>query len=177
MNQTTTMTENKPLDAVYFWRPTERPYGVFSNWAITPFHDPQSDIYFQSTEHYMMYYKAMLMEDPDMAKAIANTPTPKRARELGRKVRNWDEQKWVEHREQVMYDGILLKCRYHPQVAKLLINTNTKVIVEASPFDCIWGIGLRESDLRAKDPKKWKGKNLLGKSLMKVRENTVIVVN
>ena len=156
------MTET---DIVYFWRQSEVPYGVFSNWAITPF--KENNIEFQSTEHYLMFHKAVLMADAVMANAIVKAATPKRAKELGRQVRNWDEEKWEKHREQIMYDGILLKCRAHPDIAKLLLETGSKVIAEASPYDKIWGIGLRAEMAMMK--KKFNGLNLLGKALMNVR--------
>lgn len=162
-------------NTVYFWRQTEQPYGVFSNWAITPFTD-QNGITYSSTEHYMMYHKALLMNDAVMAKTILAASTPKHAKDLGRKIRNWDETKWVNNRERIMYDGILLKCRAHPNIADLLVATKDAYIAEASPYDAIWGIGVTAAEAVKLtqngliNPLKFKGLNLLGIALMSVRK-------
>lgn len=157
-------------NTVYFWRQTEQPYGVFSNWAITPFTD-QNGISYMSTEHYMMYHKALLMNDTVMGKTILAASTPKQAKDLGRKIRNWDETKWVNNRERIMYDGILLKCRAHPNIADLLVATKDAYIAEASPYDAIWGIGVTATEAaKLNHPLKFKGLNLLGIALMNVRK-------
>jgi ribA/ribD-fused uncharacterized protein len=155
-----------PDNVVYFWRQTEQPYGVFSNWANSPFTDLEGHV-FLTCEHYLMYYKALLMNDDVIADAIIHCKSPKRVKALGRRVRNWDEQKWVANREEIMFQGIFLKCIENENIKTLLLQTKDKIIAEASPYDSIWGIGITEKDAKSGVP--FKGLNLLGKALMQVR--------
>lgn len=156
---------------IFFYGHTPgKPYACFSNWHPAKF--DKDGHTFQNTEQYMMYRKALLMGDNEMASNILKTPDPKSVKALGRKVKNWDESKWVANREQIMYDGCLAKFSTPENLVmkKMLLSTHPKHLVEASPYDKIWGIGLRGTDERAKDPKQWKGLNLLGKTLDKVRD-------
>lgn len=100
------MTEKTSLVLFYGHTPGKE-FACFSNWYHSPF--SKDGIEFQNTEQYMMYQKALLMDDIEMSKRILETPDPKKVKSLGRKVKNWDEQKWVANRERIMYDGCLGK--------------------------------------------------------------------
>ena len=152
---------------VFFWKP-EASNGFLGNWYASPFKDELGNL-FPTNEHYMMWRKALLMNDNDIAARVLKTPSAKYARQLGRKVSGWDEEKWIQSREQIMIDGLRLKFSQNPQLCEQLLATRDKTLVEASPFDRIWGIGVSASHQNATKPSMWKGLNLLGKALMSVR--------
>ena len=145
-------------------------YACLSNWYPAQF-EKNGNI-FSNTEQYMMYRKALLMGDLEMSEKILKTGDPRKAKALGRKVSNWDEEKWVKNREQIMYDGCMLKFS-NPENIEMrneLLSTRGKSCVECSPYDRIWGIGMNMNDSSKEDENNWKGLNLLGKTLDKVRE-------
>lgn len=153
-------------NVVLFWKISEPTYGCFSNWYYSPFQE--NGIQFDTTEHYLMYHKALLMGDNDIANAILKTKSPATIKDLGRKVKNWNEELWVKNRSQIMYNGIYLKCKFYPDILKTLLDTRDALIVEASPFDRIWGVGITAGEyINGKKPN---GLNLLGESLMAVRK-------
>lgn len=117
-----------------------------------------------------MWFKAMLFNDPDTATEIAKSKTPKEAKDLGRKVKNFDEAIWEANRERCMYNALEAKFSKNDKFRKALISTGNKQLVEASPYDKIWGIGLPPNSLLALKEENWKGLNLLGKALMKLRD-------
>jgi hypothetical protein len=157
-----------PFGFVCFWKP-EQTFGVFSNWANTPFvHNNEK---FATSEHYMMAEKARLMGDENTRQKILANPSPSVAKKLGQSVKPWDEQKWLQHRCRIMYEACRVKFSSSPELLAQLMATGTKVLVEASSLDRIWGIGMTASDPRAQQPTEWKGLNLLGKVLMQVRED------
>ena len=163
------MTES---NYVFFYGHTSgNPFGCFSNWYPSRFE--KDGLTFENTEQYMMYRKALLMGDEAMSEKILTTPDPKAVKALGRKVKNWDETKWVSNREQIMYDGCLAKFSSpnNIEMKNLLLSTGDKHLVEASPYDRIWGIGMRSTSPGVNDPKNWKGMNLLGKTLDKVKDS------
>jgi ribA/ribD-fused uncharacterized protein len=118
----------------------------------------------------MMLRKAQLFGDEQTADRILAAPTPRAAKELGRSVRNFDEAQWTEHRVSIVFDGNLAKFSQNPALASFLLGTKDRVLVEASPVDRVWGVGLSEDDRNIKDPERWRGLNLLGFALMRVRE-------
>lgn len=157
-------------DYLFFWGHSKNSlYGFLSNWYDSPFE--KDDVKYQTSEHYMMYQKALLMGDQTTAQLILGASTPKRVKMLGRKVSPWNEKLWINNREKIMYDGCLAKFKYHPTLQKKLKATHPKKLVEASPYDHIWGIGMKATDKGVQDPKNWKGLNLLGKTLDKVRDS------
>lgn len=124
---------------------------------------------YNCTEQFMMAQKAVLFDDADTLKLIMASTSPREQKKLGRQVKNFDETKWREVAETVVYRGNFARFSQNPYFTKLLRKTGTKTIAEASPYDPIWGIGLAPSDPLALDPSNWKGENLLGKVLMRVR--------
>ncbi|RPB04146.1 DUF1768-domain-containing protein [Choiromyces venosus 120613-1] len=153
---------------VYFWRPHEVPFGIFSQWHEEEFTAPfdGEEMRFGTAEQYMMYSKAMLFNDPDTAAEIMETTNPSTQRTLGRKVQNFNDVTWAKNRSRIVESGSYWKFRKDPS---RLLETGDREIVEASPRDRIWGIGFesKNADVRKRD--KW-GMNLLGKALMGARE-------
>lgn len=148
----------------FFWQNRS----PFSNWYPSKF--THNGINFTRGEQYMMYQKAMLFGDSEVAQAILLTDNPKEQKDLGRLVRNYDDAKWAAVRVDVMVEGLFEKFNQNEYLKQALLDTGDTEIVEASPYDRIWGIGWTEEDPEAQDKSKWRGQNLLGIVLMKVRD-------
>ena len=142
--------------------------GPFSQWYPCSFTVEQ--LGFTHAEQYMMYAKAVLFGDTATAEQILAAKTPRLQKQLGRRVANFDEQVWVMFREGIVYTGNYAKFSQNADLLKLLLQTRGTTLVEASPRDKIWGIGLAEDDPRAHDRTQWRGLNLLGQTLTRVRE-------
>jgi len=125
---------------------------------------------FNCAEQYMMWGKAMLFADAAVAAEILAADHPRQHKALGRKVKPYDEHQWRVNRERIVKDGNRAKFTQNPELRALLEETAGTEMVEASPYDKIWGIGLSATDPKAQDPTKWKGQNLLGKVLTELRE-------
>ncbi|MFD3744259.1 NADAR family protein [Nocardia sp. NPDC058633] len=125
---------------------------------------------FAGAEHYMMWRKAMLFEDPATAAKILGAGHPSQAKNLGRQIRNFDENVWERARFDIVVAGSVAKFGQDDALRSYLVGTGSRVLVEASPVDRIWGIGLAADDPRAADPGRWVGLNLLGFALMRARE-------
>lgn len=151
---------------VYFW-------GSFlSNWVPKNLNIKYDGHEFTTSEQIFMYKKAKFFNDEPYAALIVTLGTdPKIAKELGGKVRGYNEEKWSKVREQMMYDSIYLKFSQYSDLKKKLLDTGDKILVEGTPFDPIWGVMIKWDDDKILDEKNWKGLNLLGKVLMKVRED------
>lgn len=141
--------------------------GCLSQWWPAPF--TVNGVSYASAEHFMMAAKALLFGDADMAGLICAAPHPGAAKELGRKVRGFEEQRWAERRLDLVITGNMAKFGQHHDLRDFLLGTGSRVLVEASPRDRIWGIGLAADDDRATSPADWLGLNLLGFALMEVR--------
>ncbi len=148
----------------FFWRDRS----PFSNWYPSIF--THNGITFSRGEQYMMYRKAMLFGDVNVAHAILLTGNPKEQKDLGRLVSNYVDEIWAAQRVDIMVEGLFEKFNQNPTLKAALLNTDDTIIVEASPVDPIWGIGLAENHPHALDQTKWRGQNLLGIVLMKVRD-------
>ena len=148
----------------YFWE-TKHP---FSQWHKCNFE--VDNIEFTSTEQYMMYRKAILFEDYEIAKKILKTKNVRKHKELGRQVSDFNLEKWQTNSLEIVYKGNKAKFTQNIEFKKLLLSTKGKTIVEASLDDMIWGIGLIETDSRAKSIFEWKGTNFLGIILTELRE-------
>jgi ribA/ribD-fused uncharacterized protein len=151
----------------YFFYKTRHP---FSNWHPCTFEDEQGNEY-NCSEQYMMAQKALLFGDKEIFEKIMNEPNPKFQKELGRAVKGFDSKIWDENAKRIVYDGCKLKFEQNPKLLNELLNTNGKELVEASPSDKVWGIGLAEDDPRIHDPKNWQGTNWLGEVLTQLRED------
>lgn len=124
---------------------------------------------FSSAEQYMMYAKAMLFVDLDAAQAILAEHDPRKVKALGRSVRWYREETWQTFRWELVAQGNRCKFEQNPGIKEELLATRGTTIVEASPHDKIWGIGLRASDEAAAQRATWQGKNLLGEVLTQLR--------
>jgi ribA/ribD-fused uncharacterized protein len=141
--------------------------GCLSQWWPCTFDvDGRS---FASAEHYMMWRKALLFGDDVVAARVLAARTPGEAKALGREVSGFSEPDWVSERLQIVVEGNLAKFGQDPALRSYLLRTGSRVLVEASPQDRVWGIGLVATDPRAADPAQWLGLNLLGEALMRVR--------
>lgn len=123
-----------------------------------------------SSEQGFMLAKALTFDDLDMVDQIINSSTPAAAKALGRKIKNYDDRVWGSVRETYMYICCLCKFKQNRDLKQILLDTGSDILVEAAPSDKIWGVGLSLSDPKIMNPVQWRGKNLLGECLMKVRE-------
>ncbi|MEV0973559.1 NADAR family protein [Microtetraspora glauca] len=161
------------LRYLYFWgHQPARDGGVgpgcLSQWWPVVFTEDGHT--FASAEHYMMAHKAWLFGDAQTAGKILAAGHPGEAKTFGRAVRGFDEQLWNARRFDIVVRGNIAKFGRHPELKRFLLDTRKRVLVEASPRDRIWGIGLTATDERAASPATWQGLNLLGFALMKARE-------
>jgi ribA/ribD-fused uncharacterized protein len=143
----------------------------FSQWYRCVF--TEGGHTFNCAEQYMMHGKALLFDDADSAAKILAADHPREHKALGRKVKNFDDAKWKRGREAIVLAGNRAKFTQNKELLELLLATQGTALVEASPYDKIWGIGLAATDPRAQDPKQWKGQNLLGKILTTLRDELV----
>jgi ribA/ribD-fused uncharacterized protein len=125
---------------------------------------------FATAEHYVMWRKAMLFGDGEIAGRILAVTHPRQAKALGRQVRGFGQQLWEQRRFDIVVEGSVAKFGQHEPLREYLLGTGERVLVEASPTDRVWGIGLAASDERAADPGTWRGLNLLGFALMRARQ-------
>lgn len=139
----------------------------FSNWYPSTF--THNGITFTRGEQYMMYRKAIMFNDLETAAAIMSTDNPREHKELGRLVTNYNDTQWSAVREDIMVEGLFEKFNQIPKLKEALLATGDTIIAEASPYDLVWGIGFTADQPEATDQTKWRGKNLLGKVLMRVR--------
>lgn len=158
---------------VHFWGHRARPDGqlgasCFSQWWPAPF-ESEGEV-FASAEHYMMWRKAQLFGDAEAAAKVLEAASPGAAKTLGRSVRGFDEQVWVSHRWQIVVAASVGKFGSDPDLLTYLLGTGNRVLVEASPVDRIWGIGLTGDHEHATVPELWRGLNLLGFALMEARD-------
>jgi ribA/ribD-fused uncharacterized protein len=158
----------KAFEYVYFWGHTGEGIGkhVLSQWYRCSF--VVDGTAYNSAEQFMMAEKARLMGDEDARAKMLASSDPGEIKALGRAVKNYDGALWDRERFDVVVRGNVAKFSNAPLRAWLL-GTGESVLVEASPKDAIWGIGLDEHDERAKDPRRWKGANLLGFAIMNAR--------
>jgi ribA/ribD-fused uncharacterized protein len=141
---------------------------VFSNWHRCQFE--YHGVAFSCVEQFMMFSKAKLFNDEQSAQKILATADPMAQKILGRKVAGFNLEEWVRRRESVVFVGCREKFAQNPGLRTMLLATAPTELVEASPYDLIWGIGLGERDSRIADKRYWRGQNLLGITLMRVRD-------
>ena len=117
----------------------------------------------------MMVQKARLFDDHAIEATMLTEPDPYAVKKLGRKVQNFDNDIWNENKVQIVLDGTFHKFSQHKHLQDYLLDTGESILVEASPWDKIWGVGLEAHDERATNIDEWQGENLLGFILMEVR--------
>ena len=152
---------------ICFHNPDEE-NGYLSNWYLSDFCD--GSIVFSSMEQYMMFQKAVLFNDVQVAKKILSTMDVRKIKELGRSVHNFNDEIWDRYKEDIVIRGLYMKFSQNADLRYMLLATGTDIIAECAVHDKIWGIGLSMSDPNRFNINKWRGQNLLGKALMVVRE-------
>lgn len=153
-------------DYIFFWD------GIYSQWY--PADMIIDSITYTSCEQYMMQQKALLFGDKSAAKDIMNTQDPSLQKQIGRRVKKFDRDVWDEFCTSIVFKCNYAKFKQNWDLRKQLVAFSYgKIIVEASPYDKIWGIGMGENDPGIEDPANWRGMNLLGTCLMNVR--TVLI--
>ncbi len=161
------------LDYLFFWGHRVPKDGSVSKSCFSQWYPARFEVNgesYQTAEHFMMASKARLFGDSEVERQILACTNPGEAKKLGRKVRNFDVQKWEESRFPFVVEGNVAKFSQHEALRKFLLSTGDKILVEASPYDRIWGVGLGVNDPRIEDPTQWRGLNLLGFALMEARE-------
>ena len=156
----------RPDDFVFFWNDDEE-NGYLSQWYRAEM--SIDGVTYTSCEQYMMAKKALAMGDAECYILIMHESEPAKIKKLGREVRNFDSEKWSMVAPKIIYDGNLAKFSQNEDLRDLLLGTGQAKLAEASPKDKKYGIGLAADDPYAKIPSKWKGENLMGETLMRVR--------
>jgi ribA/ribD-fused uncharacterized protein len=139
----------------------------FSQWYPIGFE--LDGVRYASSEHFMMAEKARLFGDVSVRERVLKTTDPAVAKKLGREIKAFDEAIWRQHRFAIVQNACHAKFSQNPELKRYLFQTGDRVLVEASPVDPIWGIGMAKDDPKAQDPSAWKGLNLLGFALMQAR--------
>jgi len=145
----------------FFWS------GPFSNWHASPFEI--DGVWYNCSEQWMMAEKARIFNDTATLAKIMASPDPKEQKAYGRLVQGFDKAKWDAVARDVVYKGCLAKFSQNPDLKAALLATEGTTMVEASPVDKIWGIGLKKDDPRVRDRSQWCGQNWLGQVLDRVR--------
>lgn len=154
------------MKIIGFHNPDEE-NGYLSNWYLSEF--TLQEITFTSAEQYMMYRKAILFNDANVAAKILSTDNVADIKKLGRAVRNYNEIVWNGMRQVIVFEGLLAKFSQSEELRELLLKTEDAILAECAVHDRIWGIGLSMTDENKNNMDKWRGTNLLGFSLMEVR--------
>lgn len=156
----------KDFNDFYFFWETDSP---FSQWHKCSFKALGID--FNTAEQYMMFHKALLFNDEEIADKILATKNQREQKMLGREVVNFDDKIWKENARRIVYEANRYKFKQNDNLKLELLGTGKKLLVEASPDDSIWGIGLRKEDKRALNYNSWQGTNWLGYVLTLLRED------
>ena len=171
LTQLQQLAHEQPLRHLYFWGHTKQGTAIsqacFSQWYPAAF--TVDGVTYPTAEHWMMVGKARLF-DPIWIERILANPDPAAAKAFGRKINHFNQSVWLQHRFDLVVQGNLAKFSQNAALKEFLLATADQVLVEASPVDQIWGIGLAADDPRAANPAEWRGLNLLGFALMRVRE-------
>ena len=117
-----------------------------------------------------MHQKALLFGDETTAQKILDAEDQLKIKQLGREVSPFDKDIWDTNKVDIVYRGLLEKFRQNPELKKQLLATGNALLVEAAPRDVIWGIGYGKKNPKSRNPDTWRGKNLLGYTLMNVRD-------
>ncbi|MEO0615547.1 MAG: NADAR family protein [Pseudomonadota bacterium] len=164
--------QGDPVKYVYFWGHKSRGSRVdetcLSQWYPSPFR-----VYsrrFATAEHFMMFRKAEVFGDRGIAAKVLDAQSPGEAKALGRQVQGFDVPTWLEFRWDIVVEANVAKFSQNAALQQYLLGTGERVLVEASPVDAIWGIGMDKAAAMHVHPKDWQGENLLGFALMEARE-------
>ena len=171
-NLRTRFNSGETLEFIYFWGHQPDKNGItascFSQWYSSPL-IVDGKLY-PTAEHFMMAEKASLFGDHLTKEKILHAPNPGTAKTLGRHVYGFDETIWIQHRFSIVTRANQAKFAQNPKLGKFLQESGNRILVEASPVDRIWGVGLTQDNEKISNPNSWRGLNLLGFALMQVRE-------
>ncbi|CAF0964429.1 unnamed protein product [Adineta steineri] len=147
---------NEPNRFHYFYQ-TASPFSNFHPCTFS-----ENEVQFHCSEQYMMYHKAKLFGDNETAEAILEAKSPADCKALGRIVRNFDGKLWMDNRTHIVSNALQLKFYQDTKMKQALLEQDGNLLVEASPNDGIWGVGLKKTDPLIKKRSNWQGLNLLG---------------
>ena len=157
---------------LFFWGNTangnEVTKACLSQWYDSAF--IADGITYKTSEHWMMAQKALLFNDTESFEKIIKSNKPGEAKDLGREVKGFLPDIWENKRFEIVVAGNVYKFSQNPELRSFLLNTKDRVLVEASPVDTVWGVGLSADSDAINNPKLWRGPNLLGFALMKTRD-------
>ncbi|WP_286894387.1 NADAR family protein [Achromobacter sp. UBA2119] len=160
------------LKFVNFWGHQPAKHGItascFSQWYGAPF-EIEGQRY-PTAEHYMMAEKARLFGDEATRALVFAAPNPGAAKALGRQVMGFNDETWLANRYAIVVRANEAKFGQNPELREFLLQTGNRVLVEASPVDRIWGVGMAQDAEHIANPNLWRGLNLLGFALMQVRD-------
>ena len=163
------------LEYLFFWghhgKPDRVTKACLSQWYPASFE--VDEVEYNCAEQYMMAEKARLFRDSETCEKIMSSSSPREIKALGRAVNNFNAELWSSVSKDIVVKGNLHKFSQNKDMFQFLCETGNKIIVEASPCDTIWGIGMSERDEGVSDPHNWKGTNHLGFALMEVRDMLV----
>ena len=164
---------DQKLKYIFFWSHQVRKDGqvsksCFSQWYPSIFE--VDNIQYSSAEQWMMAEKARLFNDLEVLNQILTSASPAEAKKLGRAVRGFDQSVWNSHKYEIVKIGNYHKFSQDESLKEFLLQTQQRILVEASPYDKIWGVGMKAGDAGIENPNNWKGINLLGFALMEVRD-------
>jgi len=160
------------LKYIYFWGNTAKENQIskscFSQWYDSSF--TVKDVTYTTAEHWMMAQKALLFNDREIFEKIIRCIKPSEAKDLGRAIKNFNEELWLNERYQIVVNGNIHKFNQNRELGEFLLSTKNRILVEASPVDKIWGIGLAQDSKDIDNLYNWRGQNLLGFALMEARD-------
>ena len=155
------------MNIICFHNPEEE-NGFLSNWYLSDF--KVNEVKYSSMEQFMMYKKAIRFQDIEKAQQILSTNDVALIKEYGRQVKGYNDSIWCGIRQMVVYQGLLAKFSQNNILCNKLLQTHNDILAECAVKDRVWGIGLSMNDPQRLDLAKWRGQNLLGYTLMMVRE-------
>ncbi len=166
------VNRGKKVKYIFFWGHRQSGKDItktcFSQWYASPFKIGVHQ--FATAEHCMMYGKAKLFGDTEAMEKALQAKNPGAVKAVGRSVKGFENAVWDANKFDLVVKANLAKFSSNEDLRAFLVNTGKRVLVEASPHDKIWGIGLTEDNDAALNPNLWKGENLLGFALMEVRD-------
>jgi len=149
---------------VFFWN------SIYSQWYTTSNQFEEDGVVYSNAEKYMMCKKSEVFGATDILEQMLATDNPRLIKQLGRQISNFSDEVWDQHKMQIVTQGNVLKFGQNPDLLEILKEHKDKIIVEASPQDRIWGIGLHWDNDDVLDENKWRGQNLLGECIMRARK-------
>lgn len=151
---------------------------IYSQWHSQPrLITDENGVFYSSAEQFMMAHKALVFGDNEIYKKIMNVNSPRQVKALGRQIKGFTDEEWNKHKIKIVAQGNYLKFSQNENLKQQMIKDKDLILVEASPVDKIWGIGLHFEDDDVLDETKWRGQNLLGVCLTIARDQIIKEMN